>query len=450
MTPHALKRLDRELTTFVDTLTTGLGRSERRTAMGQYITGLLLDGERKSIEPIAARLVDDAAQIEAMRQRLQQCVVVSAWDEATVFARLAQLLDRELPEVTAFVVDDTGFPKKGRHSVGVARQYSGTLGRTDNCQIATSLHLAGERGSGCIGMRLYLPESWTTDRRRCQAVGVPATVTFAPKWQHALALLDAALAAGVRRHVVLGDAAFGEVTAFREALTARGLPYVLRVPSTLVVWPPDTRFAVPIRPSATGRPRSTPRPTTPTAPLTLAALAATLRHRRVTWRDGSRGQQASHFAAVRVHLAHRHAEGAGPGPEVWLLSEWPRGETAPTKYYLSSLPATTPLRTLVRFGKLRWRIERDYQELKGELGLDHFEGRTWAGFHHHVALCAAAHAFLARRRALFPPERTRVDARRRAPSPASALAHASATLPAVSATDRQRASTARPVAHVIR
>jgi len=170
-----LKRLDGELTAFVETLTAGLGRAERRTAMGQYITGLLLDGERKSIEPIAARLVDDAAQIEAMRQRLQQCVVVSAWDAATVFARLAQILDRELPAVTAFVVDDTGFPKKGRHSVGVARRYSGALGRTDNCQIATSLHLAGERGSGCIGIRLYLPETWTGDRTRCRAAGVPAT-----------------------------------------------------------------------------------------------------------------------------------------------------------------------------------------------------------------------------------------------------------------------------------
>jgi SRSO17 transposase len=352
--------------------------------------------------------------------------------------------------VSAFVVDDTGFPKKGGHSVGVARQYSGTLGRTDNCQIATSLHLAGERGSGCIGMRLYLPESWTSDCARCRAAGVPDTVMCAPKWQHALALLDAALAAGVRRHVVLGDAAFGEVTAFREALTARGLAYVLRVPSNLAVWPPDTRFAVPARRRATGRPRSTPRPTLPTAPLPLATLAGTLRHRHVTWREGSRGQQASRFAAVRVHLAHRHAEGAGPGPEVWLLSEWPRGETTPTKFYVSSLPAMTPLRTLVRFGKLRWRIERDYQELKGELGLDHFEGRTWAGFHHHVALCAAAHAFLARRRALFPPAHARVDARRRAPSPAGALAHASATLPAVPTADGRRPSTARAVAHVIR
>ena len=202
--------------------------------------------------------------------------------------------------------------------------------------------------------------------------------------------------------------------------------------------------------NATGRPRSIPRPTTPTAPLTLAALAATRRHRRVTWRDGSRGRQASHFAAVRVRLAHRHAEGAGPGPEVWLVSEWPRGEAAPTKFYLSSLPSTTPLRALVRFGKLRWRIERDYQELKGELGLDHFEGRTWAGFHHHVALCAAAHAFLARRRALSPPEPPGVDARRRTPSPPRALAYASATLPVMSAADGRRASPARTVAHVIR
>ena len=450
MTPYALKRLDRELTTFVDVLTAGLGRSERRLAMGQYITGLLLDGERKSIEPIAARLVDDAGHVEAMRQRLQQCVVVSAWDETTVFARVAQILDRELPAVTAFVVDDTGFPKKGRHSVGVARQYSGTLGRTDNCQIATSLHLAGEGGSGCIGMRLYLPDAWTTDAARCRAAGVPETITFAPKWQHALHLLDAALAAGVRRHVVLGDAAFGEVTAFRDALTARDLAYVLRVPHNLAAWPPGTRFRVPARRGKMGRPRSTPRPLTPTTPTSLAGIAAGLPHRRVTWRDGSRGRQTSRFAAVRVHLAHRHAEGAAPGPEVWLLSEWPRGEPAPTKYFLSSLPATTSLRTLVRLGKLRWRIERDYQELKGELGLDHFEGRTWNGFHHHAALCASAHAFLALRRAHFPPARNTVDTRRRASASASTLAHASSAMPAVSAADGQRTSAARAVAHVIR
>jgi SRSO17 transposase len=299
-------------------------------------------------------------------------------------------------------------------------------------------------------MRLYLPEAWTTERARCRAAGVPETVTFAPKWQHALELLDAALAAGVRQHVVLGDAAFGEVTAFREALTARGLSYVLRVPGTLVAWPPGTAFVVPARRSATGRPRSTLRPRTPTAPLSLAAMAATLPHRRVTWREGSRGQQASRFAAVRVHVAHRHREGRGPGPEVWLLREWPRGERGPTKYYLPSLPATTALRTLVRLGKLRWRIERDYQEMKGELGLDHFEGRSWNGFHHHAALCAAAHAFLALRRALSPSAIDAVDDRRRAPPSTNTAPRSPATLPALPPAHQRRASATRSIENVIK
>jgi len=298
-------------------------------------------------------------------------------------------------------------------------------------------------------MRLYLPDAWTADAARCRAAGVPESITFAPKWQHALQLLDAALAAGVRRHGVLGDAAFGEVTAFRDALTARDLAYVLRVPHNLVAWPPGTRCMVPAR-GTTGRPRSTPRPVTSTTPGPLAAIAAAVPHRRVTWREGSRGRQASRFAAVRVHLAHRHAEGAGPGPEVWLLSEWPRGEAAPMKYYLSSLPATTPLRELVRFGKLRWRIERDYQELKGELGLDHFEGRTWNGFHHHVALCAAAHAFLALRRALSPPASDPVDHRRHTSTPTSTAATAHPALSVLSAANDRRASTTGAVAHVIR
>src|SRR5262245_44519997 len=175
-----------------------------------------------------------------------------------------------------------------------------------------------------------------------------------------------------------------------------------------------------------------------------------LRHRRVAWREGSRGPQVSRFAAVRVCLAHRHAEGAGPGPELWLLSEWPRGETAPTKYYLSSLPVTTPLRTLVRLAKLRWRVERDYHELKGELGLDHFEGRTWSGFHHHVALCAAAHAFLALRRALFPPALNAMDHRDGAPTSAVTAAASSAPLPPVWPADQRLASTARAVTNVIK
>lgn len=449
MTPQSLKKLDRELTAYLDALIDGMGRPERRAAMGQYVTGLLLDGERKSIEPIAARLVDRATEVEAMRQRLQQCVVVSGWAAEAMFARIARTLERDLPAIDAFVVDDTGFPKKGQHSVGVGRQYSGTLGRTDNCQVATSLHLAGERGSGCIGLRLYLPEGWTADRERCAAAGVPDTVAFAPKWQHALQLLDEARSAGARAHVVLADAAFGNVTAFRDALTARGLSYVLRVSETLVVWPPATPFAVPRR-GPVGRPTSVARVVNDATPLTLAAVAATLRHRRVTWREGSRGPQAARFAAVRVRTAHGHRQGTGPGPEVWLVSEWPAGETAPTKFYLSSLPPKTSLRTLVRLGKLRWRIERDYQEMKGELGLDHFEGRTWNGFHHHAALCAAAHAFLALRRALFPPEPHPLDAGAGASASPAAAPAETPELSTVWPPSDARAATSRSLANVIR
>ncbi len=422
MTPQSLKKLDRELAEYLESLTEGMGRPERRAAMGLYVTGLLLDGERKSIEPIAARLVDRAEQVQAMRQRLQQCVVVAEWDAGQVFGRVGRRLDRDLPQIEAFVVDDTGFPKKGKHSVGVARQYSGTLGRVDNCQVATSLHLAGELGSGCIGMRLYLPESWTSDRDRCEKAGVPADVELAPKWKIALSLIDAALASGIRKHVVLGDSAFGDVTEFRDELTERCLPYLLHAQGSLVVWPPDTSFAIPPRRVNQGaRPKLEQAPAG-TKPLSLSALAAQLEYKRVTWREGSRGKQASRFAAVRVRTAHRHCIGRGPGPEQWLLCEWPSTEDGPSKFYLSSLPPPTSLRELVRLAKLRWRVERDYQEMKGELGLDHFEGRTWSGFHHHAALCSAAHAFLSLRRALFPPEQDFVDAAARPQTPSGAAA----------------------------
>src|SRR5918911_3305579 len=203
MKPRELKRLDRELTAYVDSLIEGMGRPERRRAMADYVTGLLLDGDRKSIEPMAGRLVDDIVEIQAMRQRLQQCVTVSTWSDAEVWRRLAVKMDAELPALEAWVADDTGFPKKGSHSVGVQRQYSGTLGRKDNCQVAVSLHLAGERGSSCIGMQLYLPESWTADRDRCESVGIPSDVQFRKKWEISLSQIDAAIAWGLARRVVL-------------------------------------------------------------------------------------------------------------------------------------------------------------------------------------------------------------------------------------------------------
>jgi SRSO17 transposase len=410
MDRRTLKRLDDELREYLDSMIEGMGRPERRAAMASYVTGLLLDGERKSIQPIAARLVDSASEVEAMRQRLQECVVISGWSDAELWRRLALRLERELPGLEAFVIDDTGFPKKGKHSVGVARQYSGTLGRIDNCQVAMSLHLAGESGSACIGMRLYLPESWAKDPSLRKKAGIPDAVRFEEKWRSALAQLDAAIAAGVRKHVVLADAGYGDAGEFRDGLSERGLPYVVGIKGDTSVWPPGANPKRRVRP-----PHSRGRPATrhfddAHPPVLVGTLSPKLKYRAVSWREGSRGWQASRFAAVRIKTAHRHMNGVPPGEEQWLLCEWPNDEEKPTKFWLSTLPADTPVRTLVRLAKLRWRIERDYQEMKQELGLDHFEGRTWRGFHHHATLCALAHGFLALRRALSPPEQREVDA----------------------------------------
>ena len=412
MNRREIERLDRELGGFIDSMVDGMGRPERRRAMAAYITGLLLDGERKSVQPMAARLVDDESEIEAMRQRLQQAVCFSPWSDAEIFARVAQKLDREMPGVEALVVDDTGFPKKGKYSVGVARQYSGTLGRVDNCQVAVSVHLAGELGSACVGMRLFLPQAWADDMPRRRSVGVPVELEFSKKWQIALALIDDALAAGVRRHVVLADPGYGDATEFRDGLTARGLPYVVGVMGSHLVWQPGVEPVVPSRES--GKPgRPSTRARAEVAPMSIERYATDLgldNYRRVTWREGSRGKQSTRVVARRIRSAERHTKGRPPGAEEWLLCEWPDGEAAPTKFYFSSLPATTSLKALVRAARLRWRVERDYQELKQEIGLDHFEGRMWRGFHHHAALCAVAHAFLALQRALFPPEDIEVDA----------------------------------------
>jgi SRSO17 transposase len=403
MRPADLRRLERELHLFLWEMFHSLGRRERLEAMSWYVTGLLLDGERKSTEPMAARLVDDLAEVSAMRQRLQECVSTSVWSDDDVFSRLGAKVDRELPGIEAFVIDDTGFPKKGKHSVGVQRQYSGTLGRQDNCQIATSLHLAGEHGSACIGLRLYLPEQWCTDVARRTKAKVPPEISFLRKWEIALGQLDRALSWGVRRHIVLADAGYGEVTEFRDELTRRGLHYLVAIPGEPVVWPPESNPEIPPKTSPKGRPPS--RHVDPSCPpIAVRQLSLRLGFQTVRWRQGSRGWQSSRFAAVRIRTAHRHGHGVPPGDEQWLLCEWPKGEKAPTKFYLSNLPATTSLTKLVRLAKLRWRVERDYQEMKQEIGLDHFEGRTWRGFHHHGTLCAVAHGFLALRRALFPPE----------------------------------------------
>lgn len=403
MNRRELKRLDRELDGFLETMFAGLGRAERRAALRGYVTGLLLDGERKSIEPMAARLVDSPEEIEAMRQRLQQCVVVADWCDEELLRRMAVLIERELPGLEAFVVDDTGFPKKGKHSAGVARQYSGTLGRIDNCQVAVSLHLAGEENSVCIRLRLYLPEGWAADAVRRMEARIPEQVPFQKKWEIAISQLDDAIAWGLRKRIVLADAGYGDISEFRAALSARSLEYVTALSGAQTVWPPQSRPVLPSRRGEPGRP-NTRWVDEKNPPVAITKFAETMKYRRVAWREGAQGWQASRFAAIRLRLAINRFHGAPPSELLWLIAEWPTHAAAPTKYWVSTLPENTPLRTLVRLAKLRWRVERDYQEMKQEVGLDHYEGRTWRGFHHHGTLCAVAHAFLALRRALFPPE----------------------------------------------
>lgn len=438
MNRRQLDSLGSELAAFLDEMLAGVGRADRRVSLSSYTLGLLLDGERKSIQPMAARLVDDGHEVEAMRQRLQEGVTISPWADEVLFAAIALKAERELPGIEAMIIDDTGIPKKGRHSVGVSRQYAGCLGRTDNCQVATSLHLASERGSVCINYRLYLPETWTDDRARCAKAGVPAEIQFLRKWQIALLQLEDARRWGVRDHVVLADAGYGEYIDFRSGLEAMGHEYVVGIPGHLVVWGPGTGPVPPTElPTSRYRPR-TRYQDGDHKPQEASALAISLGRaacRIVHWREGSRGKQSSRFGAVRVRTAHHHDRGAAPGDEQWLLYEWPLDEPKPTKFWFANLAATIPVRELVRLAKLRWRVERDYQEMKGELGLDHFEGRTWRGFHHHAALCALAHAFLSLRRALSPPEEHAVDTRRDPPSPAE------------SATPLARDVSALPTAH---
>jgi SRSO17 transposase len=394
---------------YVDQLAGVLGHRDRHEPLRAYVTGLCLPGERKSVEPMAARV--DPRHVQSRHQSMHHFVAEAPWDAAAVL-RVARewALDSMVRHgpVVAWIVDDTGFPKKGTHSVGVARQYCGVLGKQDNCQVAVSVSVANEAVSLPVAYQLYLPESWATDRRRRRAAGVPDDLTFQPKWQIALAQIRTLQAEGMPPAPVVADAGYGDTTPFREALTAAGLTYVVGVKKETTAWPPGEAPRPPKRWTGRGRPPTLVRRTATHTPQNLKQMARALpatAWRTVTWREGTRGAMRSRFARLRVRPAHRDESRTEPRAEEWLLIEWPPGDAEPTKYWLSTLPATIAFAALVRLAKLRWRIERDYQELKDELGLDHFEGRGWRGFHHHGALCIAAYAFLAAERARFsPPE----------------------------------------------
>jgi SRSO17 transposase len=408
------------LAAYLDTIVGSLGHARRAASARAYCTGLLLPGERKSIEPMAARL--DPAHVQAKHQSLHHVVAQAEWDDAALLAAVrAQVLpaiERHGP-VAYWIVDDSGFPKQGTHSVGVARQYCGQLGKQDNCQVAVSLSVANDHASLPIAYQLFLPEVWANDPARRAKAGVPETIRFETKTAIALGQLRQALAACVPVGILLGDAAYGDETDFRVGVTDLGLRYVLGVRPGTSVWAPGTGPLPPLPWSGRGRRPTKLRRDAEHQPVTLKALALSLPAqdwRKVTWREGTRGELSSRFAAVRVRPAHRDTQRSEPWPEEWLLIEWPEGDAEPAKYWFSNLPRRTSLKRLVKLAKARWWIERDYQELKQELGLGHYEGRNWRGFHHHASLCIAAYGFLIAERCLFPPQQRFI--RRRIETPA--------------------------------
>jgi SRSO17 transposase len=404
---HHIEATESRFEAFVERIAGALGHADRIAPMTAYCTGLMLPGERKSVEPMAARVEPD--RVQAAHQSLHHFVAKSDWCDDDV---LAAVRDEVSPVMTvrqpirAWIIDDTGFPKKGTHSVGVARQYCGQLGKQDNCQVAVSLSVANDHASLPVAYRLYLPEQWAADLVLRDMAGIPKAVSFQTKPQIALDQIRSALAASVPRGVVLADAGYGIDTAFRTELSALGLDYVVGVQSSTTIWPPG-RGPLPPKPwSGKGRPPTLLQRDADHMPLSAKAFAQDLAPgawEQITWREGTNAPLASRFAAVRVRPAHRDHQRTEPRPEEWLLIEWPEDEAEPTKYWLSTLPATTPLAELVDTAKLRWRIERDYQELKQELGLGHYEGRGWRGFHHHATLCIAAYGFLVSERGRIPP-----------------------------------------------
>lgn len=394
---EVLERLDEYASEFM----ADFGLIIRRYWAGVYLHGLMLDGERKSIQPLAQRVNVPGWHGDTM-QALQQFVNQSPWDEQAVLRTYRRLLAASLADAAGvIVIDDTGFAKKGRHSAGVARQYSGTLGKTDNCQVAVSLHYAAPNGDYPLALRLYLPDSWISQPERMQAVRVPAeTQVPCTKGEIALDLLDQVRAEGLAHQAVVADAGYGLSVDFRRGLEDRHEQYVVGIagkeavfsePPTWAVGPDTQRGRPPTRRYVAA---DTPQP------VVVKQLAETLERTPLSWRQGTKGPLHAEFAWVRVWPAHRwqHGRAADDVPDLesearWLLVEWRTDGSI--RYALSNLPAETPMLEAVGLWKTRWQVEQGYQQLKEELGLDHFEGRSWPGFHHHATLCFLAYGFLA-------------------------------------------------------
>ena len=392
---------------FVEGVASVIGHADRAGPLRDYCTGLLLPGERKSVEPMAAKTAP--ARTAAQHQSLLHFVNVAPWSDETVLAKVREMvlpaIEKHGP-IEAWIIDDTAFPKQGTHSVGVHHQYCGQLGKQANCQVAVSLSIATRCASLPVAWRLYLPKVWAEDGVRRDKAGVPSDIDFKTKPEIALEQIRWACEASLPRGVVLMDVAYGNDSRLRTGMTALGLSYVAGIQPNTLMWPSGAG------PKRRGKPlNNTGRRDEPDLISAKEVALGLPKHawRTIRWREGSADWLSSRFARVRVGVGHNQLIPELLVPE-WLLIEWPEGEGAPTKYWLSTLPADIRFRRLVDLAKLRWRIERDYQELKQEVGLGHYEGRGWRGFHHHATLCIAAYGFLISEQGMIPPSGPRSTA----------------------------------------
>jgi len=418
VTPDEIAVVRGELEAFAAEVFEPFARKDQRRWGQVYLRGLLTDGQRKSVEPMAARLGEDGN-----RQALANFITTSPWDPAHIRAQLAWRMEEAIgPD--ALIFDDTGFLKDGSASACVSRQYTGTAGKVTNCQVGVSLHLASDHASTAVNWRLFLPQTWDPTSSKADAdkvarraaCGIPDDAGHVEKWQLALDMLDETRSWGLEVPLAVADAGYGDAAAFRHGLQARGVNYVVGISTTLSAQSAD---AVPVTEpySGMGRPPVAKYPDKPRPVKELVIEAGRKAARPVQWREGSRPgtgrsgvkRMYSRFVALRVRPAGREVRQHADGPELpvcWLLAEWPAGESEPVQYWLSDLPSGMPVTTLVRLAKLRWRIEHDYREMKQALGLAHFEGRTWNGWHHHVTLVSVAHAFCTLQRLAKAPKDT--------------------------------------------
>ena len=392
---------------YVQELASVIGHADRAGPLKAYCTGLMTACGRKSVEPMAA--VTAPERTAAQHQSLLHFVGNGPWSDEAVLGKVRELVLPKIERhgaIEAWIIDDTGIPKKGRCSVGVARQYCGQLGKQDNCQVAVSLSLANHYASLPVAYRLYLPEDWTADAQRCRAARVPEEIKFKTKPQIALDQIRKARKAGLPGGAILMDAAYGCNTAFRTSISKLGMRYVAGILSNASVWAPGTAPHPPKPWSGRGRPPTRQVIDAEHRPVSVKKLALGLPKsswRTISWREGTNENLSSRFARLRVRVARHDEKRSSRRPEEWLLIEWPKGESEPTKYWLSTVPENVSFERLVDLAKLRWRIERDYQELKQEVGLGHYEGRGWQGFHHHATLCIAAYGFLISERETISP-----------------------------------------------